>query len=484
MRWTGSAATSSLSKLNVSDSTLKANRVETPAHAFGHAGRVAVFLQRLRLRVGVLQALAVVDAQLGIERRVLVLLEPGQNAEAREELEHFGRAGGAGELAVLEQLGVDLRLLVDPQAVGHLDDADAVEERLVVLVVLELLPFRFVGMGEHDALEGQGAEVLGAGVVAFLGRGQQRVQHLDRRLEHFDEFEQPLRRPVEAARVAVGVGIVLREMLELADVDLADQGRDVLVVLVAGLGLGDADLAQLRRIELDDGEARDVAVELVEALGRPGRADAGEAPLRDAVAAFERRAHRLGPEEAERGFEHRAQFVVGREHVDRLGLHQRLEALGERGLAAADGPEQVEDLLALLEPLRRVLEVAHDALDRVLHAEEPGHRRVELDRAVEEDPAEAGVLRRVDHDRLADRRDHPLRRRGHHARIVAAALEIVVEAHRLAPLARVGRGEHVADVRARRRRPAWTQGPRMQNRRSGSWRVSNGLGSVHAPSRA
>ena len=57
------------------------------------------------------------------------------------------------------------------------------------------------------------------------------------------------------------------------------------------------------------------------------------------------------------------------------------------------------------------------------------------------------VLGRVDHDRLADRRDHPLGRRGHHARIVAAAFEIVVEAHRLAPLARIGRGEQVPDVR-------------------------------------
>ena len=80
------------------------------------------------------------------------------------------------------------------------------------------------------------------------------MQHLDRRLEHFDEFEQALRGAAEAARIAVGVRIVLAEMLELADVDLADERGDVLVVLVAGLGLGDGDLAQLGGIELDDGE--------------------------------------------------------------------------------------------------------------------------------------------------------------------------------------------------------------------------------------
>ncbi|MEZ5915980.1 MAG: hypothetical protein R3C40_00140 [Parvularculaceae bacterium] len=36
-------------------------------------------------------------------------------------------------------------------------------------------------------------------------------------------------------------------MLKFSDVDLADQRRDVLIVFVAGLGLGDGDLAQFRR---------------------------------------------------------------------------------------------------------------------------------------------------------------------------------------------------------------------------------------------
>src|SRR5208337_870793 len=268
-------------------------------HPLRDARRLAVFLHRLRLGVGVLEALAVVDAQLRIERRILVLFEAGEDAEARQELEHLRRAGRLAQLAGLEEFCIDHRLLSDAEAIGHLDHANAVEERLVVLVVLELLPLGLVRVGEHDALERQRAEVLGAGVVPFLGRGQKRMQHLDRRLEHLDEFQEPLGRSVEAARVAVGVRVVLREMLELADVDLADKGGDVLVVLVAGLGLGDADLAQLGRVDLDDGEPREVAVERVEALGRPGRADAGEAPERDAVAALERRGHRFRAEEAE-----------------------------------------------------------------------------------------------------------------------------------------------------------------------------------------
>jgi len=70
------------------------------------------------------------------------------------------------------------------------------------------------------------------------------MQHLDRRLEHLDEFEDALIGAIETPGIAVGVGIVLRVGLELADVDLADQRRDILVVLVARLGFRDRDLPQ------------------------------------------------------------------------------------------------------------------------------------------------------------------------------------------------------------------------------------------------
>jgi hypothetical protein len=49
-------------------------------------------------------------------------------------------------------------------------------------------------------------------------------------------------------------------MLQLADVYLADQRRDVLVVFVTRLGLGDRDLLENARIELDDAELGDVTV--------------------------------------------------------------------------------------------------------------------------------------------------------------------------------------------------------------------------------
>ena len=86
-----------------------------------------------------------------------------------------------------------------------------------------------------------------------------------------------------------------------------------------------------------------------------------------------------------------------------MDFHQRLEALGERGLSAADRPEQIEDLLALFEALRRVAEEADDALDRFFHAVEAGEGRIEPHRAVQKDTAKARILGRVNHLRLTDR---------------------------------------------------------------------------------
>jgi hypothetical protein len=86
--------------------------------------------------------------------------------------------------------------------------------------------------------KGMAPKPFGALEVAFLGGRQQRVQHLDGRLEHLHEFQQPLVGQAQATGVAVGVRVVLGVGFQLADVDLADQRADVLVVLIAGLGLG------------------------------------------------------------------------------------------------------------------------------------------------------------------------------------------------------------------------------------------------------
>src|SRR3954467_2501059 len=211
-------------------------------HAFVDTGGIPVFLNAARLWIGFLQAVTVIDPHLGEHGRVLVLAQARHHREARHRFQRGRRARRGGQVGALDQFLVDLLLLGDTQDVRHLDDADTVDEGFIVLVGLEALPFGLVGVGENDAGERDRTDVLGPDIVAFLRRRQQRMQHLDRRLEHFDEFENALVGAVEAAGIAVGVGIVLGKSLQLADVDLANQRRDVLVVFVAGLGLRDRDL--------------------------------------------------------------------------------------------------------------------------------------------------------------------------------------------------------------------------------------------------
>src|SRR5436190_16082946 len=120
------------------------------------------------------------------------------------------------------------------------------------------------------------------------------MQHLDRRLEHFDELEQPLIREAQSARIAVSVRVVLRVMLELADVNLADERRNILVVLVARLRFGDRDLAQRGRYYARNAELRGVAAIFLEPLDGPRRHDPGQVATGNAVLLFERLAELRG----------------------------------------------------------------------------------------------------------------------------------------------------------------------------------------------
>src|SRR3978361_853163 len=158
-----------------------------------------------------------------------------------------------------DQLLVDPALLCHPQAVGDLDDTDSVEKSFIGAIIAKTLPLGLIRMSEENALERDSADVFGAQIIALLRRSQQGMQHLDRRLEHLAEFEDSMVCLVEAARKPVGIWIVLAEGLQLADIDLANQRRDVLVVVVSGFGFGDRDLLAPGREELNHTETLDIA---------------------------------------------------------------------------------------------------------------------------------------------------------------------------------------------------------------------------------
>ena len=144
-------------------------------------------------------------------------------------------------------------------------------------------------MGQHDAVEWDCAKAFRALEVAFLCGREQWVEHLDRCFEHFDEFQQALIGQAQTAGKTVGVRVVLSKGFELANVDLANQRRDVLVVFVAGLGLRDSDLFEDRRIPPDDFEFANIATKLFQSFDCPWRQDALQIPARDAVFLFQDR---------------------------------------------------------------------------------------------------------------------------------------------------------------------------------------------------
>ncbi|MNP17950.1 hypothetical protein D3C76_1104020 [compost metagenome] len=244
------------------------------------------------------------------------------------------------------------------------------------------MPLRFVGVGQQDPGERNRAEAFGTVVVAFLGGGQQWVQHLDRRLEHFDEFHQALVGPAQRARIAVGIGVVLRELFQLADIHLADQCGNVLVVLVSGFGLGHGDLVEDRRVELDHAELADVAAELGQALGGPRRHDGVQVAAWNAEVFFENGAIFRGVEQPQRRFEDRRTLDGVKGHL----LDQLLEFFRQGGLAAANRAEQVKDLFLLFQALGRMPEVGNDLVDAFLHAMEVFEGRIAPDYFVRKDP--------------------------------------------------------------------------------------------------
>ena len=72
-----------------------------------------------------------------------MLTQPGGHREAGERLQGCRRTRSVHKSRILNKLFIDLLLLGHPQAVRHLDHANAIDEGLVILVGFEALPFGF-----------------------------------------------------------------------------------------------------------------------------------------------------------------------------------------------------------------------------------------------------------------------------------------------------------------------------------------------------
>ncbi|MNS85301.1 hypothetical protein D3C72_1191630 [compost metagenome] len=162
----------------------------------------------------------------------------------------------------------------------------------------------------------------------------------------------------------------------------------------------------------------------MQALDRPWRGNGVQIPDRNAVVLFQDLAVLLWREQPQRRLMDRRTL----ERVDGDLLHQRLELFSERGLATTRRPEQVEDLLALFQALRRVLEERDDLFDRVLHAIEVAEGRIDADDLVEEQAGQPGVMVGIHQLRLADGGKHALCSSRVGSRILLADLQVLLDA--------------------------------------------------------
>ncbi|MNL00706.1 hypothetical protein D3C87_1211470 [compost metagenome] len=116
------------------------------------------------------------------------------------------------------------------------------------------------------------------------------------------------------------------------------------------------------------------------------------------------------------------------QRIDGNLFHQRLELFRERRLAAARGPQQIQNLLAFLKALRRVLEERNDLLDRVFHSVEVAEGRVDPDNLVEEQSGQSRIVVGIHQFRLSDCGEHAFGSSRVGSRILLADLQVLLDA--------------------------------------------------------
>src|SRR2546426_347085 len=287
--------------------------------------------------------LAVVELELGDQVALRVGLE------AREDGEHGGdleRVWGdvRPEIREANDLLVDLDLLGQTEVVGDLHDDDAVEDRLVGVVGLELLPLGLVGVGEDHGVDVDQAVPARRRDHLLLRGGDHGVQVLGLVLEDLDELAHAAVADVDGAVQVEHARVALRVHVELRDVLAADEHRGVLVVRVDGRDDADADAVALREeARVDRHLLVPAAVLLLQA----------EAAHRAEVALDVHAEHLLEllPQMARNEVEGLLGHGAVLDRVEGLGgLEAPLEALDQRALPRADRAHPVEDLAALLAP--------------------------------------------------------------------------------------------------------------------------------------
>ncbi len=149
-------------------------------------------------------ALARVEAQLlrQVQALALGLGESREDREHRSELEHVRvEVHVAERRRARDQLLVDARFVAEGERIGHLDDDHAVEQRLVLLLLQELVELGEVGVREDGLVEVDQREARHLDVL-LLRHGQQEIEELALDLEDLDHLQHAAARGVDGARTS------------------------------------------------------------------------------------------------------------------------------------------------------------------------------------------------------------------------------------------------------------------------------------------
>src|SRR6185312_13951408 len=177
-----------------------------------------------------LDGLAGIEPQLlrKVEALALRLDESRQDREHRGEIEHVRiEVHVAERRRAGDQLLVDAGLISVGERIGDLDDHHPVEQRLVLLLLQELVELGEIRVRENRLIEIDEREAGNLDVLLLRHREQQ-VEKLALDLEDLDHLENPAARGVHRTRPGPGTRIALvADLRDLGEIDRADEVCDV-----------------------------------------------------------------------------------------------------------------------------------------------------------------------------------------------------------------------------------------------------------------
>ena len=267
------------------------------------------------------------------------------------------------------QLLVDARFVAIGERVRDLDDHHAIQQRLVLLLLQELVEFGEVGVREDRLVQVDEREARDLDVL-LLGEREQQVQELALHLEDLDHLEHAAAGGVHRARPGPGTRVALvADLRHLGQIHRADQVGDVGGGRIVRRVGADADARGLVEEHPLDRHAHEVALELaLDEVARPGRQLALDV---HAVALAELRPQAGGNEVQRILAQRRAADGVQRALIGAaVFLEPALEQDGERRLAAGGRPEQQQQAPPDVGAGGGGLEVVDHARQRLVDAEQ------------------------------------------------------------------------------------------------------------------